>query len=487
MFHQKLQAWLRFHEAMLIGELVSETLHYLRENPASDDRSAFDHVLVDEYQDLNRAEQVLLDLLAEVGALTVIGDEDQSIYSFKYAHPEGIATFDETHPGTHNESLLDCRRCPSLVVEMANRLIENNTSRAPRMLQSLSGNPPGDVYVVQWRSMQEEAEGIARFIHERVRAGELGAGRVLVLAPRRQFGYAIRDALNSIGTPAHSFFHEEALDGNPKNLEECQAQQSFVLLTLLANPEDRIALRCWSGFGSNSLRSRAWGRLRAYCEQSGESPRAALERLTSGALTIPNNGDLVNRFRELQVRLAEMRELRGSDLVNVLFPDSEDWTDPFRSIASSIEDANFDASRLREVLRVGVTQPELPTDVDYIRIMSLHKSKGLTADMVIVVGCIEGLIPFIKGDIPQVEQQRLLEEQRRLFYVAITRTKQTLLLSSVTRLPRDLAFRMGARVRGVSGGYASTIASQFLQQLGPSRPDATTGDSFLQVVGGIRA
>jgi superfamily I DNA/RNA helicase len=100
LFQQVLIAWLRFHQAMLICELVPETLRYIRDNPASPFAGMFDHVLVDEYQDLNRAEQVLLDLLAEAGKLAVIGDEDQSIYSFKHAHPEGISTFHETHEGT---------------------------------------------------------------------------------------------------------------------------------------------------------------------------------------------------------------------------------------------------------------------------------------------------------------------------------------------------------------------------------------------------
>lgn len=486
-FHQQLLGWLHFHKAMLIGELIPETLRYLRENPASEDRRAFDHVLVDEYQDLNRAEQILLDILAEAGTLTVIGDEDQSIYSFKHAHPEGIATFTDSRPTTHDESLLDCRRCPSLVVEMANHLIGNNMTRSPRTLQPLSGNPQGDVYVVQWRSMQEEAEGIARFIHGRVKSGELEAGRVLVLAPRRQFGYAIRDALNKMGTPAHSFFHEEALYGDPKDLEGCQAQQAFALLTLLANPDDQVALRCWAGFGSNSLRSGAWSRVRTYCEQSGESPLAVLEKLKCGVLTLPYSGELVNRLNDLGERLSRLRDLRGLELVNALFPDSEEWTEPFRSLGTSIEETDFDAFQLREVLRVGVTQPELPTDVDYVRVMSLHKSKGLTADMVIIVGCIEGLIPFVKSDTPALEQQRLLEEQRRLFYVAITRTKRTLVLSSVTQLPRDLAFRMNARVQSLNRDYVSTLASQFLQQLGPSRPVAMTGETFLQMVAGIQS
>ena len=105
----------------MVGEVVPESLRYLRENPASEERAAFDHVLVDEYQDLNRAEQVLLDLLAEGGTLTVIGDENQSIYSFKFAHPDGISNFHETHPGTHDETLDECRRCPELVIKLANQ------------------------------------------------------------------------------------------------------------------------------------------------------------------------------------------------------------------------------------------------------------------------------------------------------------------------------------------------------------------------------
>ena len=77
---------------MLIGELIPEGIKYLRNNPQSPYRTAFDHVLVDEYQDLNRAEQRLVDLLAN-GSLVVIGDEDQSIYSFKHATPRALWNF----------------------------------------------------------------------------------------------------------------------------------------------------------------------------------------------------------------------------------------------------------------------------------------------------------------------------------------------------------------------------------------------------------
>lgn len=475
-FERELSGWLRFHEAMLIGELVPESLRYLRENPASPHRAMFEHVLVDEYQDLNRAEQVLLDLLAEAGHLIVIGDEDQSIYSFKHAHPNGIASFDATHPATHDEELDECRRCPRRVVELAGALIANNQERTPRVLVPRPGNPEGEVLVLQWQSMEEEARGIAEIIRQRVQNGEVEPGRILVLAPRRQFGYAVRDALNALGVYAHSFFHEQALDKG-------DAQEAFTLLILLTNPEDRVALRCWCGFGSPSLRSNAWARLREHCEASGESPWVALERLASGNLTIPHTGQIVGRFRELQRHLANLEPLRGQPLVDAIFPEDDEWAGSIRSIASSIEGDVFDAEQLRESLRVGITQPELPTDVDYVRVMSLHKSKGLTADLVAVVGCIEGLVPTLTDGTP-ADQAASLEEQRRLFYVAVTRPRRILILSSVTQLPRNLAYRMGAQIRGGDPIRSTTITSRFLHELGPTRPAAILGANVLEGAAG---
>src|SRR5690606_2278369 len=213
---------------------------------------------------------------------------------------------------------------------LANTLIANNPGRTPRVLTPLPGNPEGEVLVLQWRSIEDEAQGIAEIIQRRIQNGEVEAGRVLVLAPRRQLGHAIRDALNALGVFAHSFFDEEALD-------EEDAQEAFTLLTLLANQDDRVALRCWCGFGSNSLRSGAWARLRQHCETTGDSPRAALERLASGVLTIPRTAPLVERFRELQRRLAELEPVRGQPLVDALFPGEQDWTALIRSLASRIE------------------------------------------------------------------------------------------------------------------------------------------------------
>jgi DNA helicase-2/ATP-dependent DNA helicase PcrA len=477
-FLDALMKWLRFHEAMLVAEIVPEALKFVRDNPASPAIPRFEHVLVDEYQDLNRAEQVLLRELARNGSLAVVGDENQSIYSFKYAHPEGILQFHEENPGTRDLTLSECQRCPRLVVELANALISNNTSPEPRTLVPARGVPKGEVYVVQWDSVDQEAEGLAGFIKYAVESGQTSPGGVLVLAPRRQIGYGIRDALNGLGIMVHSFFYEEVLEGDPKKLEASKAQQAFTLLTLLARPGDRVALRCWCGFGSPSLNSGAWGQLRRHCEESGEGPRDALEGLLGGRLRIPQTGALLGRYRKLQDRLAQLGGLTGYQLLDALFPPGEEWAEGLRLLAPRGSD--FSAQDLLEALRTAITQPEMPTDVDYVRVMSLHKAKGLSAELVIVAGCVEGLIPATPdAQMSSEERNRMLEEQRRLFYVAITRTRRILVLSSITRLPPSDAYRMRARI--ARGG--ATVASRFLNELGPSRPAAERGEEWLRRLG----
>ncbi|MHB8589834.1 MAG: UvrD-helicase domain-containing protein [Candidatus Dormibacteraceae bacterium] len=470
-FHEALLAWLRFHRAMLVGELVPVALNYLRNNPESRFLTAYDHVFTDEYQDLNKAEQVLVDLLAENGTHTIVGDEDQSIYSFKHAHPEGIREFIcEEEIG-----LDECRRCPVQVIEMANALIGHNADRADRQLHPADGQPPGEVHIVQWPSLQEEAEGLAKFVKARIDAGEVKAGKVLVLCPVRVIGYLIRDALNIAGVHAHSFFQEEILDGNAAKSDECQAQRAYTLLNLLADKHDRVALRCWCGFGTATRRAGPWSRLRVRFEETREEPWDALQRIDEGKLVVGGTQNLLPSFREARRVVETFGQLRGEELVNAVFPEDEAWSPSIRSLIASFKKDWTGARQLRDQLRVVITQPELPTDVEYVRVMSLYKSKGLTADVVVVADCIEGLIPRIDRDLPPAYQDRQLREQRRLFYVAVTRTKQVLVLSSVARLRKEVAFKVGALPSAVTAYNVDTIASRFLAELGSSAPKPRRG------------
>jgi len=479
-FHSTLMDWLIFHRAMLIDEVVPAALDYLRNNPYAHEYTQFDHVLIDEYQDLNRSEQVLLDMLAENGTQTVIGDENQSIYSFRCAHPQGIAEFENYHPGTSNESLVECRRCSHLVVKLANSLIQNNTAREKRTLIPFPSNPQGEVHVVQWESIEEEAEGITKFINQKIKKGEVNPGGILVLAPRKQFGYAIRDSLNASCITAASFFQEELLDGKPTVMNASQAQQAITLLTLLVNPDDRVALRCWCGFGSASLNRSAWTRLKEYCQREDLSPREALDMLKEDSIRIPYTNPILNRYTILMERLNEIKNLDRESLLQSLFPMGESWSDPFRYIIRDLDEDEIQPDIILDTLTTSITQPELPTDVDYVRVMSLHKSKGLSADMVVVVGCSEGLIPprYDKKK-TELSYKDFIEEARRLFYVAITRSRNILVLSNVVKIPLHIAHKMRAKV--IPYPYTNTgrtVTSKFISELGRSCPKPIRGQNL---------
>src|SRR5258707_7060274 len=111
---------------MLIGEVIPQLYEYLRSNPTAPERREFEHILVDEFQDLNRAEQGVIQLLSDQAHVCIVGDDDQSIYSFKHAHPEGIRDWLATNFNADDLELSEGRRCPIILLHMANSLMSPN-------------------------------------------------------------------------------------------------------------------------------------------------------------------------------------------------------------------------------------------------------------------------------------------------------------------------------------------------------------------------
>lgn len=468
-FHASLLGWLVFHEAIIIGELIPLALRFLRSNPNCSARRAFDHVIVDEYQDLNRAEQDLIDLLAQNGQLALVGDVDQSIYRFRHANPEGIQDFALTHPTTEDQSLVECRRCPQLVVELADHLIRQNhlLQATPRLLP-MAGKPHGEVYSVQWETMEEEAGGIAEYIEHLVTQEGYKPGEILVMTPRRLMGYRLRDRIQSYDIPVHSYYQEEGL-------QPPEAQYGFAILTLLANLNDRVSLRWLLGFGSPSTRKGAYAKVRAHCEEQGVSPWSALVQLADGTLTMTGVGDLVERFKALRVDLAALEGKSAAEVVDLIFPAATSGCALLREASLLALREVETVAELLDAVRGFITQPEVPTDEDYVQVMSLHKSKGLTKKVAIVVGCIHGVIPYQSRDASPDEQARTLEEQRRLFYVAMTRCTEKLVLSRAASLSRDEAYAINAKQLPYSVREVPSITSQFLDELGPKTPASLSG------------
>jgi superfamily I DNA/RNA helicase len=470
--------WLRFHQAMLIGEVVPETLRYLQAGRGLGSRWRWRHCLVDEYQDLNKAEQVLVDTLAEGATITVIGDPNQSIYrQLKHAHPEGILEFETNHPGTETHFLTECRRCPRRIVDLANNLISRNPRLVTSSLCAHPGVAAGRVHVVEWDRPEDEATGLARFIKWYLCTHGVGPGDVLVLCPRRQIGYAVRDELKALDVPVHSYFHEEALESE-------QAKERFAALSLAANIEDRVALRSWLGLGNEAVTPAGYRRLRDHCESCGEIPLQAIRRMASGNLTLRYLQQMPQRAQEVLEELAWLGSLDGKDLVDAWVAEGEEETAELRRLSLNVVGGgNPTAEQLLGELREVIIRPEpRPEQDDSVAIMSLHKSKGLTANLVVVAGCVDGLIPTIDRRLTISEQDSALEEQRRLFYVAFTRSTDWVVMSYPLYFPRAVAHRIGVQFRP-RGALAETARSPFIGDLGPGCPQILRGQDWLSSLG----
>ena len=471
-FQRDLIAWLTEHQSMLIGELVPLALDFIRRNPSSPDASAFDHVLVDEYQDLNRADQELVDSLARNGTLTVIGDEDQSIYTFlRHARPEGIVDFHQSHASTHDEALSECKRCPSSVIAMANSLILRNHPHLPSTIRPSLQNGVGRAYIVQHNSIQDEVSTTAEFIdHYMTTNPQTKRGEVLVLATRRLIGNRIRDELVTLGHPSQSFFTEDCL-------AKRSAQEGFCLLRLLVHPHDPTALRAWMGIDSNDRRSRPYLRLQAVARIANKTVREFLYEVAAGTRpATPYSARLVARFGELDARLKSIAGLSRTALVDELWPAGDPDCADVRGFAVALMAKAPTNSELLDDLIEVITQPELPgANDDIIRVMSLQKSKGLTARCVIIAGCMEGALPVRNSNYTQAELQQSFEEQRRLFYVALTRTTETLVISSAATGSFQDVVHMGISPRRSIPGISNIHASPFLSELGNSAPPVESG------------
>ena len=473
-----LLATLRWHKAMLIGELVPVAFNYLQHNPQSPELHAYDHVLVDEYQDLNRAEQELIDVLSEHGNLAVIGDDDQSIYSFKWANPEGIRTFNATHAGTLDVHLEECRRCPTAVVELARTLVERDTARLGRRLVPLPGNPAGEVHNVQWRSLQTEADGVATYIKAQIDAGT-DPGKCLILTSSRTIGHMIREALVAHLVPADSYFREEPVD-TP------EAREALTLLTLLIDPDDRVALRAWLGSGSTSFRSGSYVRCLRMAQEHNTDVASVLGEVAARRLTVPYTAALVDRWLLLERRRTELAPLLDdlAALIDATLPDGDATVALLRQTALDVirvddDEAEIELDAFLTQLRSSISQPEVPIESTVARIMRFHKSKGLTAEVVVMAGLLEGLMPWSDDErLTVAEQQAARAEQRRLFYVGMTRTTRALVFSSAAEVPAYMTQRYRIRHRGWGVNGYRTIASEFMGELGPTLPRAIRGDRW---------
>ena len=279
--------------------------------------------------------------------------------------------------------------------------------------------------------------------------------------------------------PTRSYYAESELDA-----EEAQAR--FATLKLYVDREDRVALRWQLGLGSGDWRTNSYQRLRAYCENIGISPWNALEQLASGVIAMPHTKSLVERFEAMRAELGRLEVLPGlADVIDDLLPENDEGVRDLRALAlQTLEEVGNDCEKFLSELTSSIAKPEVPTEVTDVRIMSLHKSKGLSSPVTIMAGCVQGLLPRMPdSDLPIAEQRAQMEEQRRLFYVGITRVKAMphegkpgrLVLTYSRQMPVADALKAGIQPAGTRYGNAHLVASRFIAELGPTAPTPVAG------------
>jgi DNA helicase II / ATP-dependent DNA helicase PcrA len=303
-------------------------------------------------------------------------------------------------------------------------------------------------------------------------------GEVLVLANWRAIAYQIRDRLIEMGHVAHSYFQEEALD-------TVESQQALTLLTLIADPNDRVALRTYLALSSPSENRAAYRRICTYGQEKGLAAKAVLDEIAAGKLRLPYMKHAGATFNSLKSILATLEPFVGEieKLVNTLCPSGDSRTRALREAMDRTllePDSRKDVKTFATALRTQIGVPEVPLDAPFVRLMSLHKSKGLTVKLVVIAGLVEGLVPrqpnesLFGAELAEHEQ-----EQRRILFVGITRPTHELVLSGFQEIDARSAHRSGA-VTGnwVGRGVKRTVSSSLLRELGPELPRVVRAEEW---------
>ncbi|RUU55345.1 ATP-dependent helicase [Mesorhizobium sp. M2C.T.Ca.TU.002.02.1.1] len=464
-FRRALVSWMTFHKCMLLGEVIPFLYIYLRDNPASPEFDDYDHVLVDEYQDLNKVEQSVIELLSRESDVIIVGDDNQSIYSFKHAHPAGIIEWEEGNQERSDHELTTCFRCPERVVAMANSLIANNPHGDDHPLRVRTENGEGMVRILQFVGIAEEADGITADIVAKIGQGE-DPGNIIVLTPRKRLGLEISNRLREAGIGCRDYLSES-------ELESQEVTERLALLMVACDRDDRPALRWLLGYPSADYRKGQYQRLRELCEENDASPWEMMERVVAGEVALPASRTLRERFSEIRRTVERLSELDSAeDVLDELFPPNDDQFRRIRELFEGDVDEDTQLSEVRRLVLEKMYEPNFPEDVDYVRIMTLYGSKGLGSNVVYITSLVDGLLPrFADDGDDAATRRRKLEEQRRLFYVALTRVKADVANGKPGELCLS-SFRQfeWAEAHNMNNGNVNARASRFLSELGPRAP-----------------
>ena len=435
---------------------------------AAEIAARFDHILVDEFQDTNNVQYRLVRWLShQTGSITVVGDEDQSIYRWRGADIRNILDFERDHPGTHAVKLEQNYRSTGNILRAANAIIEKNLERRPKRLFTEAGDGASIVFF-EGETERDEAE----FVASRIEGG-LGAA----LAPR-DFAVFYR-------TNAQSRVLEDALRarnlpytvvGGTRFFDRAEIKDLTAYLRAIANPDDGIALQRIVNVPARGIGGTTVERIGDIIYERKISAWQALELVsTDESLLGAGPRKKVAAFVELMRRLrTEGAGLGPATLAEKVLEESG-YRDALAADSTMESEGRLEnllelVAQMREYekeaeepsLHGFLERIALVSDIDgydpdkgAISLMTVHTAKGLEFPVVFITGLEEKIFPHARS----VDDDSAVEEERRLCYVAVTRARQQLYLSRVRR-------------RRLSGQELPGIASRFLRDLPPDTLEA---------------
>jgi DNA helicase-2/ATP-dependent DNA helicase PcrA len=434
-------------------------------------------ILVDEYQDTNRAQYLLCSLLAaKHGNLAVVGDDDQSIYSWRGADLRNILDFERDHPTTKVVKLEQNYRSTQTILDAAHAVVSRNEGRKEKKLWTDRGAGTA-ITLFDAYNEYEEAEFVARQVERLTGSGRSGLNAMLTARADDESGslrygeIAVTYRIN-----AQSRVLEEAfvrfgipyqLVGGTRFYERREVKDALGYVRLSRNTSDRVALERVINVPARGIGDKTMEELRASAEARGGTLWDAIERAGENPNLSPRARTALFGFAEL---VRGFSAIAAKDPPSALFDavyertglreqlqdgtdDGEErWTNllELRNHAAEFDELAIPEGleRFLEEVALVSDQDELQEAPDRVTLITLHAAKGLEFPIVFIVGLEEGLLPHRRA----LEDDRELEEERRLAYVGMTRAK-------------DRLYLVHANHRSTWGVGAASEPSRFLAEL----------------------
>jgi DNA helicase II / ATP-dependent DNA helicase PcrA len=458
-------------------DLLTLAVRMLEEQPAllRSYRARYPHVLVDEYQDLNLAQERLVELIAQDGEPFIVGDDDQSIYRFRGASRASLERFRSNFPSALTVTLGRNHRSSRRIVAAAAALIVNNPERLPKELRS---SQAGDK-VELWSCPDGGTEaGAIASEAEHLVAGGMLLSKIAVLCRTNAIARPIANALASRRLP-HVVIGGHGFHDRP------EVKDVIALLRILHDPTDVVALaRALTRPPSGLDPAAALTKLR---DRDGAAPLDELERWGPAAGFATLLGALSKLAASLDVRdlfFELMEKSRYLDALGVGLEPSETasaianvsrFAEMIAEFCETATDRSLEAymRHLDLVLLSGEDEEPAAVEglVDAIQVMTIHQAKGLEFDAVFVPGLVEGRLPQSgrspRFELPQTVLEALVRgredvvaEERRLLYVAMTRARRRLYLTRASHYEGGRRWRDSRFLSEVRGAGARTVVDR---------------------------